>query len=45
MNDPVTCKNYFKCGDNCTTVQAYTSVWIRLINQLERSKGVLSRTR
>lgn len=45
MNDPVTCKNYFKSGENCTTVQDYTSVWIRLINQLERSRGALSGAR
>lgn len=45
MNNSVTCKNFFKSGGSSTTVEAYTSVWIRLINQLERSKGVLSGTR
>ncbi len=41
MNNSV-CKSYFKSGKNSTTVQAYTSVWIQLINQLERSKAILS---
>ena len=42
MNDSVLCKSYFKSGETCTTVQAYTSAWIQLINQLERSKTSLS---
>ena len=42
MNDSVICKNYFKSGESCTTAQAYTKVWIQLINQLERSKTTLS---
>ena len=41
MNDSH-CKSYFKSGGDCTTVQAYTNVWIRLINQLERSRMILS---
>ena len=45
MNDSVLCKSYFKSGETCTTVQAYTSVWIKLINQLERSKAILSGAR
>ena len=45
MNNSVTCKNYFKSGGTCTTVQDYTDVWIRLINQLERSKAALSGAR
>ncbi len=36
-----TCKNYFKSGENHTTVQNYTNIWIQLINQLERSKAIL----
>ena len=44
MNDS-TCKSYFKSGENCTTVQTYTNVWIQLINQLERSKVILSGAR
>ena len=36
------CKNYFKNGKDSTTVQDYTNVWIQLINQLERSKAILS---
>ena len=39
------CKSYFKSGENCTTVQNYTNVWIQLINQLERSKLILSGAR
>ena len=45
MNDSVLCKSYFKSGETCTTVQTYTSVWIQLINQLERSKAILSGAR
>ena len=45
MNNSVTCKNYFKSGGTCATVQDYTDVWIRLINQLERSKAALSGAR
>lgn len=45
MNDDVFCKSYFKSGESCTTVQAYTDIWIQLINQLERSKAILSGTR
>lgn len=44
MNDS-TCKSYFKSGENCTTVQTYTNVWIQLINPLERSKVILSGVR
>lgn len=44
MNDSH-CKSYFKSGENCTTVQTYTNVWIQLINQLERSKAILSGAR
>lgn len=36
------CKSYFKSGKNSTTVQTYTNVWIQLINQMERSKAILS---
>ena len=41
MNDAI-CKNYFKDGKTNTTVQAYTGAWVRFINQLERSRAVLS---
>ena len=40
MNDSV-CKSCFKDGEECTTVQRYTDVWIRLIDQMERSKAIL----
>lgn len=39
--DHSVCKSYFKSGGNSTSVQSYTSVWIQLINQLERSKKIL----
>lgn len=32
------CISIFRDGKN-TTVEAYTSVWIRLIDLLEKSKG------
>ena len=41
MNDTI-CKNYFKDGTTSTTVPAYTAAWARFINQLERSRAVLS---
>ena len=41
MNDTI-CKNYFKDGKTRTPVQAYTGAWVRFINQLERSRAVLS---
>lgn len=41
MNDSH-CKSYFKSGEDCTTVQEYTSIWIYLINQMENSKVILS---
>lgn len=41
MNDSH-CKSYFKSGENCTTIQEYTNVWVQLINQLERSRAILS---
>ena len=44
MNDSH-CKSYFKIGEDCTTVQNYTNIWIQLINQLERSKVILSGAR
>ena len=44
MNDSH-CKSYFKSGAGCTTVQNYTNIWIQLINQLERSKVILSGAR
>ena len=44
MNDSH-CKSYFKSGEDWTTVQNYTNIWIQLINQLERSKVILSGAR
>lgn len=44
MNDSH-CKSYFKSGEDCTIVQNYTNIWIQLINQLERSKMILSGAR
>lgn len=41
MNDTI-CKSFFKDGKTSTTVQAYTDAWIRFIDQLERSRAVLS---
>ena len=41
MNDTI-CKNCFKDDKTSTTVQAYTGAWVRFINQLERSRVVLS---
>ena len=41
MNDTI-CKNCFKDGKTSTTVQAYTGAWVRFLNQLERSRAVLS---
>ena len=42
--DETICKSYFKDGET-TTVQAYTDAWIRLINELERSKMISFGTR
>ena len=39
------CKNFFKNGKPHTTVQIYTDVWIKVIEQLERSKEILSHAR
>ena len=39
MNQPDICRSIFKDGETHTTVKAYTDIWIRLINQLERSGG------
>ena len=41
MNDTI-CKSYFKDGKASTTVQAYTGARVRFLNQLERSRAVLS---
>ena len=41
MNDTI-CKNCFKDGKTSTTIQVYTDAWIRFIDQLERSRTVLS---
>lgn len=39
------CKSFFKNGKPHTTVQIYTDVWIKVIEQLERSKEILSHAR
>ena len=41
MNAPI-CKNCFKDGKTSTTNQSYTGAWVQFINQLERSRAVLS---
>lgn len=41
MNDTI-CKSYFKDGRTSTTTQSYAAAWVRFINQLERSRAVLS---
>lgn len=41
MNDTI-CKSFFKGGKTSTTVQAYTEAWVRFLNQMERSRAVLS---
>lgn len=41
MNDAI-CKSYFKDGRTSTTTQSYTAAWVRFLNQLERSRVVLS---
>lgn len=33
-------KSVFKSGKSTTTKEAFTKMWIELINKLERSKGV-----
>lgn len=34
------CTNIFKDGQGTTTKEKYTAVWIKLINQCEKSKSV-----
>lgn len=34
------CKSVFKGGENSTTEQDFTNVWIDLINTLEKGKNV-----
>ncbi len=33
-------KSVFKSGENTTSKEAFTKMWIELINKLERSKSV-----
>lgn len=33
-------KSVFKSGGNTTSKEAFTNMWIELINKLERSKGM-----
>lgn len=33
-------KSVFKSGENMTSKEAFTKMWIELINKLERSKSV-----
>lgn len=34
------CTSVFKSGENVTTTEAFTQVWITLINQLEQTKRI-----
>ncbi len=33
-------KNVFKSGENTTSKEVFTKMWIELINKLERSKSI-----
>lgn len=39
------CRSVFQKGASTTTTEKYTQVWISLINQIEKSKGVLAELR
>ena len=41
MDTTAKCKSIFYSGE-ATTKERYTQVWIRLIDQLEKSKSVLT---
>lgn len=36
------CTSIFKSGESKTSMEQFTQVWIALINQIEKSKGVLA---
>jgi len=39
-NEPtIVCRSVFKSGENTTSKEAFTKMWIELINKLERSKS------
>ncbi len=39
-DEKIICVSVFKSGENTTTKQEYTKIWIELINLMERSKSV-----
>lgn len=41
MNHDSICTNVFKNGDPAPTSDAFTKVWINLINQMEKNKAIL----
>ena len=41
MNSTSICTNIFKNGDPAPASDAFTKVWINLINQMEKSKAIL----
>ena len=45
MKEEKTCKSIFKSGETAITQKEITRAFIKMINQLERSKSVLSRAR
>ena len=40
-----TCRSVFHGDAEAPTAEAYTQIWIKLINQIERGKQVLSASR
>jgi len=36
------CRSFFQKGAQATTTEAYTQIWIALINQIERGKHTLA---
>lgn len=39
---PSPCRSVFQQGAPGTTTEKYTQIWIRLINQIEKSKATLA---
>lgn len=39
------CQSIFYGGKSSTTCERYTQIWIRLINQIEKSKETLAEVR
>lgn len=39
------CQSVFRSGESSITREQYTQVWIRLINQIEKSKEILAGVR